>query len=58
MLLGEVKVVLGERLCLQASVDIAFKGEDRLAGILRRKVRVPVVEAGGFAVRSAYGRCR
>ena len=46
MLLGEVKVVLGERLCLQASVDIAFKGEDRLAGILRRKVRVPVVEAG------------
>lgn len=31
MLLGEVKVVLGECLCLQASVDIAFKGEDRLA---------------------------
>jgi hypothetical protein len=37
--LGEVKVVLGERLCLQAGVDIALKGEDRLAGILRREVR-------------------
>jgi hypothetical protein len=33
-----VKVVLSERLCLQAGVDIALKGEDRLAGILRRKV--------------------
>ena len=48
MLLGEVKVVLGECLCLQASVDIAFKGEDRLAGILRRKVRVQSWERVAF----------
>ena len=52
MLLGEVKVVLGERLCLQAGVDIALKGKDRLAGILRRKVRMPVVETGGVQIRS------
>lgn len=51
MSLGEVKVVLSERLCLQAGVDIALKGEDRLAGILRRKVRVPVVETGGVQIR-------
>ena len=49
--LGEVKVVLGERLCLQAGVDIALKGKDRLAGILRRKVRMPVVETGGVQIR-------
>lgn len=50
MLLGEVKVVFGECFCLQVSVDIVFKGEDCLVGILWCKVRVLVVEVGGVQI--------
>ena len=36
MLLGKIEIVFAEGFGLQAGVDITFKRQNRLAGILRR----------------------
>ena len=50
MLLCKIEISLGEGFRLQAGIDIAFKGQNGLAGVFRRKVRLPVVKAGGVQV--------
>ena len=51
MLLGEVEIRFAEGLRLQTGVDVAFKRQNRLARILRRKIGLPAVEAFGIQVR-------
>ncbi len=42
MLLGKIEIVFAEGFGLQAGVDITFKRQNRLAGILRREEEVSV----------------
>ncbi|MNP86443.1 hypothetical protein D3C76_1866850 [compost metagenome] len=51
MLLGKIKVSLAEGFRLQAGIDVAFEGQNRLACVRRREIRLPVVEAGGIKIR-------
>ena len=47
MLLGKIEIVFAEGFGLQASVDITFKRQNCLAGILRCEIWLPVMKASG-----------
>ena len=51
MLLGKIEIVFAEGFGLQAGVDITFKRQNRLAGILRREIWLPVMKASGVDTR-------
>ena len=51
MLLGKIEIVFAEGFGLQAGVDITFKCQNRLAGILRREIWLPVMKASGVDTR-------
>jgi len=43
MLLGEIKIGLAEGLGLQTGIDIAFKGEQGLAGVVGGKASLSLI---------------
>ncbi|MOA14985.1 hypothetical protein D3C78_1351210 [compost metagenome] len=47
MLLGEIKVIFAEVLRVQAGINVAFKRQQGLAGIVRGEFRLPVAKASG-----------
>ena len=51
MLLGKIEIVFAEGFGLQASVDITFKRQNCLAGILRCEIWLPVMKASGVDTR-------
>ena len=55
MLLGKIEIVFGEGFGLQASVDITFKRQNCLAGILRCEIWLPVMKASGGDTRQFVG---
>ena len=50
MLLGEIEISLAKGFCLQAGIDIPLKRQNRLAGVVRGEVWLPVVKAGRVQV--------
>lgn len=48
MLLGKIEIVFAEGFGLQAGVDITFKRQNRLAGIRRREIWLPVMKASAL----------
>ena len=56
MLLGKIEIVFAESFGLQAGVDITFKRQNRLAGILRREIWLPVMKASGVDTRQSLMR--
>ena len=65
MLLGKIEIVFAEGFGLQAGVDITFKRQNRLAGILRREIwpaslslmRISVLICGGVSFRASWINC-
>jgi hypothetical protein len=49
-MLGKIEIGFAEGFCLQAGIDIAFKRQNRLAGVFGVKW-VPVVKAGRVQIR-------
>ena len=65
MLLGKIEIRFAKGFGLQTGINVAFERQYRLTGILRGKVRMPVVKTGGVEIGqliadalSAYGRYR
>ena len=48
MLLGKIKIGFTEGLRLHSGIDIPFKCQNGLAGIVRREIRLPFPETGGI----------
>lgn len=51
MLLSKIKIVFAKSFGLQAGVNITFKRQNRLAGIRRRKIWLPVIKASSVNTR-------
>ncbi|MPN44721.1 hypothetical protein SDC9_192286 [bioreactor metagenome] len=51
MLLSEVEIRLAEGFSLQPGIHVALKCQNGLARIVRREVRLPVMETRGIQIR-------
>ena len=50
MQLGKIEIGFAKSFYLQASVDVTFEGQQRLAGVGGREVRLPLMKTGGIQV--------